>query len=52
MAGSIKLLIAFLDSLVDTLTQFAVNYIDSIGGVILAIIAIYAIKGFLAMLGD
>jgi hypothetical protein len=52
MASSIKLLITFLDQLVDVATDFIVNYVDTIGGIILTVIVIYGIKGFLAMLGD
>ena len=52
MASSIKLLIMLLDQLVDVATDFIVNYVDTIGGIILTLIVIYAIKGFLAMLGD
>jgi len=52
MASSIKLLITLLDQLVDVATDFIVNYVDTIGGIILTLIVIYGIKGFLAMLGD
>jgi len=52
MAGSIKLLITFLDQLVDVAMDFVINYVDTIGGIILTVIVIYGIKGFLAMLGD
>lgn len=52
MTASLKLLITLLDSLVDVATDFIVNHVDTIGGIILTLIVIYAIKGFLAMLGD
>jgi hypothetical protein len=52
MAASIKLLITFLDQLVDVAMDFIVNYVDTIGGIVLTVIVIYGIKGFLAMLGD
>lgn len=52
MAGSIKLLIAFLDSLVDVALDLISNHVDTIGGIVLTFIIIYGIKAFLAMLGD
>jgi len=52
MAASIKLLITFLDQLVDVAMDFVINYVDTIGGIVLTVIAIYGIKAFLAMLGD
>lgn len=42
----------FLDQLVDVVTDFVVNYVDTIGGIVLTLIVVYGIKAFLAMLGD
>lgn len=52
MASSVKLLIMLLDQVVDVVTDFVVNYVDTIGGIVLTLIVVYGIKGFLAMLGD
>ena len=52
MAGTAKLLITFIDSLVDVGIEFLVSNVETVSGVIASIILIYVIKGFLAMLGD
>lgn len=52
MASSIKLLVMFFDKLVDTAMSIITNHVETIGGIILTVLVIYAIKGFLAMLGD
>ena len=52
MASSIKLLITLIDSLVDVGIEFLVSNVETIGGVIASLIVIYAVKGFLAILGD
>ena len=52
MASTVKLLITFIDSLVDVGIEFLVSNVETVGGVIVSLIAIYGIKGFLAILGD
>lgn len=52
MASTVKLLITFIDSLVDVGIEFLVSNVETVGGVIASLVVIYGIKGFLAILGD
>ena len=52
MASTVKLLITFIDSLVDAGTELLVSNVETVGGVIASLVVIYGIKGFLAILGD
>lgn len=52
MAASVKLLLMFIDKLVDTALSIITNHVDTLGGIILVVVVVYAIKGFLAILGD